>query len=245
MRPTQLVLATLACLAPPATQAQQRTPLPNLQRGQAAEEIRGIEATQQLPGGSFNAVKVKDRQGLYFLSSDGRILIKGTAYDLWAGRRLTSLEEVRRTATHLNLEGLAQLWPQLDPIALGQGPRTVVAFVAPGCPYCQKLMDAAQGLTDRYRFLLLPIPGGDQGGAAIRAIACARDKPAAEAAFLRHQPALGLAQRADCDLQAVQRRIITARMLGVTGVPWIVRADGTVSPGMPPDLTAWLATNPS
>jgi thiol:disulfide interchange protein DsbC len=240
MRPIHLVLATLACLAPLATQAQQLTPLPSLQRGQAAEEIRGIEATQQLPGGSFNAVKVKDRQGLYFLSSDGRILIKGTAYDLWAGRRLTSLEEVRRTATHLNLEGLAQLWPQLDPIALGQGPRTVVAFVAPGCPHCQQLMDTARGLTDRYRFLLLPIPAGNQGGGVIRSLACARDRPEAEAAFVRHQLLPDIEQTAACDLQAVQRRIITAQLLGIQSVPWIVRQDGAVSTGMPPDLAAWL-----
>ena len=108
MRPTHLVLATLACLAPPAAQAQQRTPLPTLQRGQAAEEIRGIEATQQLPGGSFNAVKVKDRQGLYFLSSDGRFLIKGSAYDLWSGRSSTRSPSAR---------GRARWWPSSRPAA--------------------------------------------------------------------------------------------------------------------------------
>ena len=238
-------LALAGMLAILADAQAQEAALPQLQRGPAAQELRGIEAMAKLPPGDFSAVKIAGRDGLYFLSSDGRILIKGAAYDLWAGRQLDTLAEVQHAASHIELEGFARLWPQLDPIVVGQGPSTVVAFVAPGCPYCQKLMDAAQGLTDRYRFLLLPIPGGDQGGAAIRAIACAHDKPAAETAFLRHQPALGLAQREDCDLQAVQRRIITARMLGVTGVPWIVRADGTVSPGMPPDLTAWLATNPS
>ena len=240
----RLALAGMLAIAAADAQAQE-TSLPQLQRGPEAQELRGIEAMAKLPAGDFSAVKITGRDGLYFLSSDGRILIKGAAYDLWAGRQLDTLAEVQHAASHIELAGFTGLWPQLDPIVVGQGPSTVVAFVAPGCPYCQKLMDAAQGLTDRYRFLLLPIPGGDQGGAAIRAIACARDKPAAEAAFLRHQRTDGVAQLGSCDLQAVQRRIITARMLGVKGVPWIVRADGTVSPGMPPDLTAWLATNPS
>ena len=238
-------LALAGMLAIVADAQAQDAARPQLQRGPAAQELRGIEAMAKLPPGDFSAVKIAGRAGLYFLSSDGRILIKGAAYDLWAGRQLDTLAEVQHAASHIELEGFAKLWPQLDPIVVGQGPRTVVAFVAPGCPYCQKLMDTAQGLADRYRFLLLPIPGGSQGGAAIRAIACARDKPAAEAAFLHHQPALGLAQREGCDIQAVQRRIITAQMLGIKAVPWLVRDDGTVSPGMPPDLAAWLATSPS
>ena len=55
--------------------------------------------------------------------------------------------------------------------------KPVVAFVAPGCPHCQSLIEQARALGERYRFLLLPIPAGGQGGAIIRALACAADKP--------------------------------------------------------------------
>ena len=108
-----------------------------------------------------------------------------------------------------------------------------MAFVAPGCPHCQSLIEQAQGLSDRYRFLLLPIPAGGQGGAVIRALACAADKQAAAAAFLGHEAMTGIAQVPGCSVEAVQRRVITAQLLGVKAVPWIVRGDGTLSDGMP------------
>ena len=96
-------LAVLLLALPPALdllaqarpQPQQATPLPSLQRGPEALALRRIEATQQLPGGGFAAVKVAGRDALYYLSNDGRILIKGTAYDLWSGR---TLSDARRRA---------------------------------------------------------------------------------------------------------------------------------------------------
>lgn len=238
MRPIPLALALL--LAAGGATAQQGTPLPALQRGPEAQALREIEATRQLPAGSFSAVKVKGRQGLYFLSSDGRILIKGSAYDLWSGRSLTTLADVERAATRIDLKGFAAIWPQLDPLTLGQGSSTVVAFVSPGCPLCRGLIDQAQALTDRYRFLLLPIPAGGDSAALVRGLACAEDREAAEAAWLRHA-FTATAQKPVCDLEPVQRRVITAQLLGIKAVPWIVRPDGALSEGMPPDLAAWLA----
>ena len=239
MRPIPLALALL--LAGSAATAQQSTPLPALQRGAEAQALREIEATRQLPAGSFSAVKVKGRQGLYFLSGDGRILIKGSAYDLWSGRSLATLADVERAATRIDLKGFATIWPQLDPLTLGEGPGTVVAFVSPGCPLCRSLIDQARALTDRYRFLLLPIPAGGDSVALVRSLACAKDRKAAEAAWLRHAFTAATAQKPVCDLEAVQRRVITAQLLGVKAVPWIVRPDGALSAGMPPDLAAWLA----
>ena len=238
MRPIPLALALLLAAGPAA--AQQGTSLPALQRGPEAQALREIEATRQLPAGSFSAIKIKGRQGLYFLSSDGRILIKGSAYDLWSGRNLTTLDDIERAATRIDLKGFAAIWPQLDPLTLGRGPGTVVAFVSPGCPLCRSLIDQAQSLTDRYRFLLLPIPAGGDSAALVRGLACAEDRKAAEAAYLHHT-FTATAQKPVCDLEALQRRVITAQLLGIKAVPWIVRPDGVLSPGMPPDLAAWLA----
>ena len=117
----------------------------------------------------------------------------------------------------------------------------MVAFVSPGCPLCRSLIDQAQTLTDRYRFLLLPIPAGGDSAALVRGLACAQDRKAAEAAWLRHAFTAATAQKPVCDLEPVQRRVITAQLLGIKAVPWIVRPDGALSEGMPPDLAAWLA----
>ena len=133
MRPFPLALLFL--LATASAQAQPSAPLSPLQRGPEAQALRQIEATRPLPGATFSAVKVTGRQDLYFVSGDGRILIKGTAYDLWSGQTLSTIEDVAAATTRINLDGFAAIWPQLDPITLGQGPNTVVAFVAPGCPH--------------------------------------------------------------------------------------------------------------
>ena len=117
----------------------------------------------------------------------------------------------------------------------------MVAFVSPGCPLCRSLIDQALELTDRYRFLLLPIPAGGDSAALVRSLACAQDRKAAEAAWLRHAFTAATAQKPVCDLEPVQRRVITAQLLGIKAVPWIVRPDGVLSAGMPPDLAAWLA----
>ena len=246
-RPMRIVpLALLLALAVPTAEAQEATPPPEpraslLQRSSQAAQLGRIEATRHLPGGGFMAVEVAGRDGLYFLSVDGRILIKGSAYDLWSGRTLATLADVERAATRLDLAGLTALWPQLDPFELGDGPTTVVAFVAPGCPHCRSLIEEARGLADRYRFLFLPIPAGGQSAAVVRSLACARDRGAAEAAFLRHEAHAGLEQLPSCNLEPLQRRVITAQLLGVQGVPWLVRGDGTLSQGLPQDLAAWLA----
>ena len=113
MRPLPLALVVLLTAA--SAHAAPSTPLSPLQRGPEAQALRQIEATRPLPGASFSAVKVTGRQDLYFLSGDGRILIKGTAYDLWSGQTLSTIEDVAEATTRINLDGFAAIWPQLDP----------------------------------------------------------------------------------------------------------------------------------
>ena len=120
MRPLPLALFVL--LATASAQAQPSTPLTPLQRGPEALALRQIEATRPLPGATFSAIKVTGRQDLYFLSGDGRILIKGTAYR--SVERADALDDRGRcrATTRINLDGFAAIWPQLDPIDPGPGP---------------------------------------------------------------------------------------------------------------------------
>ena len=67
------------------------------------------------------------------------------------------------------------------------------------------------------------------------------DVKSAEAMKCDIKSLAGIAQAPGCNIEAAQRRLITAQLLGVKAVPWIVRGDGTLRNGMPPDLAAWLA----
>lgn len=199
-----------------------------------------IEATQRLPGGTFSAVRIAGRPDLYFLSENGRFLIKGQAYDLWSGEELRSIDAVRAATDNVNLTGLDAIWPDLAPLPVGRGSQDVVIFVAPTCPACTQLLDQLPAFEDRYRFLLLPIPIGGDSGELVRHLACAQDPAAAAKALMDHDPRRTLPQRADCDAGPVHKRLVAAQVLQVTSVPWLIRADGRVHPGVPQDLAGWL-----
>lgn len=207
-----------------------------------------IESIQLVPGGQFSAVKLQGRGELYLLSANGRFAVRGPVYDLWQGRDLGTVDEIREAAQTVSLSGLRVVMDELDPATVGTGPDEVVVFVDPNCPYCRALVEQARALDraepGRWRFTFLAFPLlGPQSGAVVRNLQCAQDREAARAALLDHaRPANArpLPERPDCDLAPAQRRLVLARMLGVEGVPYTIRPDGRVVQGLPPDFAAWL-----
>lgn len=194
-----------------------------------------------LPGGEFQAITLKDRPGLWFVSSNGRFLIRGSLYDLWGKAEITSLAAVRHAAATVDLDGLEHVWPSMAPITVGSGPRRIVAFVSPTCPHCAQLMAQLQGQGDRYRFELMLVPTDQPSGGIIRMLSCAADRDAARAALLDHDFITPLAQDPGCDVAPITKRLIAQQIIGIQSVPTLIRDDGALHRGMPQDLSAWLA----
>ena len=74
----------------------------------------------------------------------------------------------------------------------------------------------------------------------------AEDRDAAVLAMLDKDRAWMREHEADaegCDVQPILNRTILTQMIGVTGVPYIIGAEGGISRGMPQDLHAFLAAN--
>lgn len=202
-----------------------------------------IEATQLLPGGPFSAVKLRSTGEIYFLSANGRFVIKGAIYDLWGGKSLGSYDEIALAAQTVNLAGLKQVFEDLQPFVYGEGPIEIIAFVDPKCPYCAKLFNELSRFKANYTFKLVTVPFlGDASTAAVKHGFCAEDRAAALRQLLSHGPAESLPQRQDCDLTVLQRRMITTQVLGIQGVPYLIHADGRYSAGLPPDLDLWLTS---
>ncbi|TFT44863.1 DsbC family protein, partial [Proteus mirabilis] len=65
------------------------------------------------------------------------------------------------------------------------------------------------------------------------------DKKAATDALLNGRIS-NLEQDDTCNLEPMQRTLVTAQILGIQGVPFIVANDGRISRGRPYDLSAWL-----
>ena len=70
-----------------------------------------------------------------------------------------------------------------------------------------------------------------------------RTRPAArEALFAGTLNSLPAPEGA-CGQTAAQRALVTAQLLGIAGVPYLIAPDGRLQQGVPADLKAWLEGN--
>lgn len=200
-----------------------------------------IAGMQHLSSGGIQAVQPSDGGPLFFMSDNGRFVFRGELWDVWAKKRIATLDEVRDASARLDLAGLKLNWPELKPLVLGKGAKTVRIFVDPNCPYCHQLLARLDTFAAQYRFELYVVPllGQDSAHKA-RLLACARSETEASAALVRHDGYDELAQTENCDLGAAQRRLVTAKLLGIEGVPWLIASDGRTHQGLPDDLGAFL-----
>ena len=196
-----------------------------------------------LNAGDFQALTLAGRQEVYFVSGNGRFVIRGAIYDMWQGKELPGIDEIRAAVETVNVPALAQLMPEFAPLRFGTGPKQVTVFVDPFCPYCQRLLHdiAARGDDGVHQFLILPVALlGPDSVREVRALHCAADHEAALKALLAHDYATPLAEVAACDIGAVQKRLIFSRLLQIHGVPFLIRDDGVRQEGLPANLGLWL-----
>ncbi|MFZ6765069.1 DsbC family protein [Pseudoroseomonas sp. WGS1072] len=238
-----------ALLSIASAQAQQppNSPSFGFSPGTGPAGLNGqIESIERMPGGQFSAVKLNNREGLYFLSSNGRWVLRGNIYDLWQGRELDNLADLRSAAQTVSLSGLGVVWNDLRPTVMGEGERETVVFIDPHCPYCQQLMSQINALVEAdpraYKFVILAVPLlGDRSARTVRNLGCASDQGAARAAMISHRYEPELAEVPNCDLGPMQKRFVLARLIGLEGVPYLIRSDGRPQAGLPPNLALWLS----
>lgn len=229
MRPPHLFLLLILTLTPPGRAEEASIEIP---------PIGQIESMVSLPISGMKAVESSGR--IVFLSDSGRFVIDGTLYDAWSRQSLTTVDAIREAANTLDLKRLGLDMDDLQPLKTGAGDKQVLVFVDPRCPHCHALLQQALQLTETYTFQLLPVPVlGPDSERQVRQLACASDRAAAAHALVSGR-VKGLVQAEDCDLQPMQRTLVTAQILGVQGVPFVIAPDGRVSRGRPDDLAAWL-----
>ena len=111
-----------------------------------------------------------------------------------------------------------------------------VSTQAPGA--VQKMLEGIRG-TQR-----LPVLGADSESAVVR-LACLaeQDADAAREALLSGHVAELPEATASCGQAQAQRALVTARLLGIRGVPYLIASDGRLHQGAPDDLEGWLEGN--
>lgn len=202
--------------------------------------LSGIDAMQRLPVTGLQMIRAGGR--IWYVSANGRYVIQGQAWDLWHGAKLEGIDQAAGLAERIDLKQMHLEPADLGALDLGAGPGEVLVFVDPLCPHCQGLLAAMRSLTEQYRFrvVLLPVLGEDSQAAVLR-LSCLAQTAGADAALealIAHAPAPEVTD--SCSQQAIQRTLITAQILGVGGVPFLIAPDGRMRQGEPADLAAWL-----
>jgi thiol:disulfide interchange protein DsbC len=208
-------------------------------------QLTGITALQRLPVGGVQMVQAGER--VLFLSDTGRYVFTGPAWDLWHGARLTSLAQAARLAGRIELKRLGLDPAALGALDLGTGEGEVVVFVDPRCPHCRALLAQLPALAGRYRFRLVPLPilGSDSESEVLR-LACVaeRDPTVAREALLAGTAQALPEPTGTCGQASAQRALVTAELLGIRAVPYLIAPDGRLRQGVPEDLVAWLEERP-
>jgi len=246
IRPQPIVAAVLAVLTglPVARAAETDAPASVQAPGALQTMLEGIHGTQRLPVAGVQMIDAGGR--VLFVSDNGRYVFTGPAWDLWHGVKLGTLADGARFAERIDLARL-----KLDPAALGAldlgtGDADVVIFVDPLCPHCRSLIEALPSLTERYRFRLVPLPvlGADSESAVVRLACLAEQDPDAARESLRTGNVSTLPEATGtCGQAQAQRALVTARLLGIRGVPYSIAPDGRLHQGAPDDLAGWLEGN--
>jgi len=181
-------------------------------------------------------------EGIKVISNNGRYLFEGSVTDLWSETVIDSLEDAKTSASTLSFNGTGLNLDELAAYRVGSGPRVVSIFVDPLCPHCENLLRSLPQKSEEYTFNLIPIPVlGKQSIEAVKLLECSTDPEASLQALLTKNYAPLKSQKPDCSMDALTKRMMTAQVIGIDVVPFVISPTGKVMKGAPRGgLLAWL-----
>lgn len=189
-----------------------------------------IEAIAESPMPGLYQIQLKGGRQLY-ASADGQFLMQGYLFQVKDGQaiNLTEQQETRAIAKEINSIPAKEMV-----IFAAEQPKThITVFTDTDCGYCQKLHSEVPQLNRlgvEVRYLAFPRQGlGSPAYKELVSVWCAKDRQAAmNLAKSRQQvPA------AECD-NPVAKQYALGQMIGVSGTPAIVLANGKLIPGYQP-----------
>jgi len=211
-----------------------------------------IDGMQDLPITGLKMIKTGDKT--MFLSANGRFAFYGgKMLDVWTHQEINELSDIDRIANRIDLAKMKLNIDELGPVTVGTGKSSVLIFIDPRCPYCGKVMNELQALQDQYTFKLVMIPllgqasqnivvqlGCQLSGKDQHAQTVVRDR-------LLKQDYAGLPTEnpSACNKESLQKAVVTAKLFGLPGVPFLIAPDGRTHSGAPDNLNDWLQNKPT
>lgn len=189
-----------------------------------------IEAIAESPMPGLYQVQLKGGRQLY-ASADGQFVLQGYLYQFKDGQavNLTEQEESRAIAKEIN--GI----PTKEMVVFAaKEPKThITVFTDTDCGYCQKLHSEVPELNRQgveVRYVAFPRQGlASPAYSELVSVWCAKDRQAAMNTAKSRQEV----PEAKCD-NPVAKQYELGQMIGVSGTPAIVLANGKMIPGYQP-----------
>jgi thiol:disulfide interchange protein DsbC len=201
-------------------------------------EPDGVEI-KDLPITGLKMVRTQDGNH-FFVSDNARFVIQGRMMDMLNQEEISTFEDVDRVINKVSIDKIKpEDLETTFSYKMGTGPKNVIVFTSPGCPFCYRVLNQSLNLTDLYTFHVLPIPIlGQPSLNAVKGMLCASDQDRAKKALLSGD--YSKLKETECDLFPVQQSMSMAQIMGVKGVPFIVAPDGRTHSGAPGNLGLFL-----
>lgn len=213
---------------------------------QPAADVSPIERIVAIDSQVIRAIQSKDGKILY-LVDNGRFAFVGKMIDVWNRKELNTMDDIANAISHIDLARMGFKLENVNHITVGKGDKHTTVFVDPQCGWCHKLiteLNANPDLLDKYTFDFVVVPVlGERSTQLSKKLFCAKTEDDSEkyAAFVGGATNIDrLEQVENCDLTNFTGTSITAKALGVQGVPMIVAPDGRFQRGKPQVLRDFL-----
>ena len=212
-----------------------------------AKKVSPIQSVVNLPINGMKAILADDGT-LMFVTDNGRYAFVGDMIDIWQQKPLETIDEIRNSVTTVPVKALGLKPDGLNVLQWGTGKERVSAFVDPQCGWCHALIEEVKkdkDLSERFTFDFYVVPAlGDTSDSLARQLWCA-DATNEEKlnAFTKGGDAISALkqkQPGQCVMGGYDQTLVTAQMLEVKGVPFLIAADGRYVAGKPQSVRSFL-----
>ena len=217
----KLLIATVAlislALLPLPLLAAPLAALPETAFRQAYPQLKVDSITDSQIKGLYEVVS---GQNIFYFYPEKDMLIVGEIYTK-AGQNITG-EKKRELKAKLQEQALAKLkdLPLAKAVKVGSGPKTVIEFTDPDCPYCRRASEALKGRTDITRYVFFTPLAHPNAITKVYYILSQKDQEKAYHEMMEGKPLPETATEFSPEVKAQAAEYLEfGRMLGVDGTP--------------------------
>ncbi|MGM0609331.1 MAG: disulfide isomerase DsbC N-terminal domain-containing protein [Candidatus Muiribacteriota bacterium] len=200
----------------------------------------------RFPVEQLNLVKTKSGVN-YLISEDGRYVFQGELFDVWNGRKVTSVPEMDQLKNRVDFNFLGINPEKMFTLKIGTGDKKAYVFAEPNCYYCHKLAKEADELLKvnnefSIYFIIVPVSSEKSIEKTKKLFEIAQDdKNKALDCFINDSfEDLTNKPEEKLNYDSIDYNRLVVKALSIEKFPFVVNPEGIISVGMPEDIFFFL-----